>query len=102
MSGEVYKMAKVFFEKEVQGEMRLLNVTTPSGGLNVQAYYVKAMVPNGAPFWWFATIPVGKIVGCDFTSAPLKATTTAEIMGQIEAIDADPAVVLSYDPPLTA
>lgn len=89
-------MAKVFYEKEVLIDgvptMKLFNVTTPAGN---QGAYVVTLC-NGKPFWWFASIPSGSVVGCDFTGAPVATGNAATNNGLITAITVTPGDVLSY------
>lgn len=92
------QMAKVFFEKEILIDgvptMKLFNVTTPIGN---QGNYVRSLCA-GLPFWWFASIPAGQVIGCDFTNAPTAAADAATNNTLIAAITALPADVLSYAP----
>jgi hypothetical protein len=89
-------MAKVFFEKEVLiggvPTLKLFNVTTPAGD---QGQYVAALC-NGLPFWWFASIPSGKVIGCDFTDAPIATGSYSTNNGLIDAITVLPGDVLTY------
>lgn len=90
-------MAKVLYEKNIivdgQPETRLFNVTTPAGN---QGAYVKALVPVGQKFWWFASIPSGQVVACDFTDAPAATADASANNALIAAITALPADVLTY------
>lgn len=90
-------MAKVFFEKEILiggvPTMKLFNVTTPAGN---QGQYVASLC-NGLPFWWFASIPIGKVIGCDFTDAPIATSSSITNNGLIDAITATPNDVLTYE-----
>jgi len=86
-------MAKVFYEKEVNGTTMLFNVTTPAGD---QGSYVRTLC-NGLPFWWFATIPTGHVVACDFTGAPVATSDIATNDALIAAITVQPADVLTYE-----
>lgn len=89
-------MAKVFFEKEVVIDgvptMKLFNVTTPAGN---QGQYVASLCA-GKPFWWFASIPAGTIIGCDFTGAPTATSNASTNNSLISAITVTPEDVLSY------
>lgn len=91
-------MAKVFFEKEVLIDgvptLKLFNVTTPAGN---QGQYVASLCA-GLPFWWFSTIPTGKVIGCDFTDAPVATTSASANNSLISAITVLPADVLTYEP----
>lgn len=89
-------MAKVFFMKTITVNGvptdTLFNVTTPTGD---QGNYVRAMCA-GKPFWWFASIPTGTIIGCDFTGAPTATTDALTNDALIAAITATPDSVLTY------
>jgi hypothetical protein len=89
-------MAKVFYMKTVLvGGVptdKLFNVTTPAGD---QGSYVKSLCA-GLQFWWFASVPPGTIIGCDFTSAPTATSDAATNDALIAAITVSPADVLSY------
>lgn len=90
-------MAKVFFEKEVMiggvPTLVLFNVTTPAGN---QGQYV-ASLANGYKFYWFASIPSGKVIGCDFTNAPTATSSSVTNNALISAITETPTDVLSYE-----
>jgi hypothetical protein len=90
------QVAKVFYEKEVMiggvPTLKLFNVTTPAGN---QGQYVAALC-NGLPFWWFASIPSGTVIGCDFTGAPVATSNAATNNGLISAISVTAGDVLSY------
>jgi hypothetical protein len=90
-------MGKVLCEKEIMvdgvPETRLITFTTPAGN---QGSYVKVLVPLGHPFWWFATIPAGQVVGCDFTDAPAATADAGTNNALIAAITAQPTDVLTY------
>lgn len=90
-------MAKVLYEKQIivdgNPETRLFNVTTPAGN---QGSYVKALVAVGNKFWWFASIPAGQVIGCDFTNAPTATADASANNALIAAITAQPGDVLTY------
>lgn len=90
-------MAKVFFEKEVLIDgvltLKLFNVTTPVGN---QGQYVASLCA-GLPFWWFSTIPTGKVIGCDFTGAPVATSNATTNNSLISAISVTPSEVLTYE-----
>lgn len=86
-------MAKVIFEKVINGETRLINATTPAGN---QGSYVKVLVGVGNKFWWWPTIPAGTLVGCDFTNAPVCDDNPVVNNALISAITTDPSAVLTY------
>lgn len=88
------EMAKVVFEKTHNGVTYLVAATTPIGN---QGQFVLSMVKPGNPFWWWPTIPVGKVIGCDFTNAPICASTAAENNTLIAGITTAPEDVLTYE-----
>ncbi len=87
-------VAKTIFEKTVNGTTYLVNATMASGN---QGAYVLTLVKPGNPFWWFNSIPSGKIIACDFTNAPICGNTAAENNALIEAITTLPEAVLTYE-----
>lgn len=91
-------MAKVLYVKNVLVDGvptdKLFNVTTPAGN---QGSYVAALC-NGLPFWWFASIPPGTVIGCDFTGAPTGTSNATTNNTLIAAITVTPGDVLSYAP----
>lgn len=87
------KVAKIICEKTINGVTAVRNITTPSGN---QGSYVKTIVGEGNPFWWFASIPAGQVIGADFTNAPIctnDATTNNTLISQINT---QPEDVLIY------
>ncbi len=90
-------MGKLICEKLVSGEMMLLNMTTVPG---IAPTLVKTTPGVGKPFWYWETIPAGKVVGADFTNAPVATSDIATNAALIAAIAARPEEVLVYDPPL--
>lgn len=91
-------MAKVLYEKEVLIDgvptIKLFNVTTPAGN---QGLYVASLCA-GKPFWWFASIPSGQVIGCDFTGAPTATSNATTNNSLISAITELPGDVLTYAP----
>lgn len=87
-------MAKVVCEKRVNGEQRLVVVTTPGGGN--QGLYVKSIVGAGNPFWLWPSIPSGTVIGCDFTNAPVCTDDPSQNNALIAAITVAPEDVLTY------
>lgn len=86
-------MAKVIFEKEINGETRLISATTPAGN---QGLYVKVLVGAGNKFWWWPSIPAGQLVGCDFTDAPTCTADPTTNNALIAGITAAPEDVLTW------
>lgn len=87
-------MPKVIFEKTVNGVVHLVNATTPLGN---QGSFVLSLVKPGNPFWYWDSIPSGKVIACDFTNAPICGTTSAENNALIATITAQPEDVLTYE-----
>ena len=85
---------KLVCEKEVSGEMRLMNITTVTG-LNVGSF-LKTTPGVGKPFWWWPSIPAGKLVGCDFSAAPIVTDDTETNNAEIAVITTQPSEVLVY------
>jgi hypothetical protein len=86
-------MAKVIYEKVINGETRLINATTPAGN---QGSFVKTLVGAGNKFWWWPTIPAGVLVACDFTDAPTCTADPVTNNALIAAITVDAADVLTF------
>ncbi|RAI44695.1 hypothetical protein [Rhodoplanes roseus] len=63
---------KVLYEKTINGQTMLMNVTTPAGN---QGAYVLQLVKPGNKFFAWPSIPTGQVIGCDFTDAPVCAGT---------------------------
>ena len=61
------QVPKIICEKTVNGVTAVRNITTPTGN---QGAYAASIVGVGNPFWWFASIPTGKLIGADFTGLP--------------------------------
>lgn len=87
-------MAKLIFERVINGVNTLVNATTASGN---QGSIVLTLVKPGNPFWWFPSIPPGKVIACDFSSAPVCANTATENNVLISQITAQPEDVLTYE-----
>lgn len=92
------KVARLIFMREIpiNGVMTetLLNVTTAAGN---QGAIVKQIVPAGNPFWWFASIPAGKVIAADFTDAPIRSDNVDTNNASIAAITVTPEEVLTYE-----
>lgn len=87
-------MAKTIFEKTVNGQTYLIAATMAQGN---QGAYVLTLVKPGNPFWWFNSIPTGKVIACDFSNAPICGNTAAENNALIAAITVQPEEVLTYE-----
>lgn len=89
---------KVVCEVTKDGVTQVKSYTT-AAGVNVGS--VLRVLPGvGKPFWCWDTIPVGNLVGADFTGAPIVSSVIADNNAAIAAITALPEDVLIYDPPL--
>ena len=89
---------KVVCEKTISGVTQLVVATTPTGN---QGLYVKSIVGVGNPYWLWASIsvpPGQKVVGCDFTAAPICSSDVAVNNADIAAITTTPDEVLTYGP----
>lgn len=89
---------KLVCEKTINGVTQVVLATTPVGN---QGSYVKSIAGVGNPFWmWNAvTVPAGqRVVGCDFTNAPIVNSDAAVNNTAIAAITATPEDVLTFGP----
>lgn len=87
-------MPKVIFEKVHNGVTVLVNATTPAGN---QGQFILTMVKPGNPFWYWNSIPNGKVIAADFTDAPICGVSAAENNALLPTITADPLDVLTYE-----
>lgn len=87
-------MPKIICEKTVNGVTAVRNITTPTG---TQGAFVATIVGEGNAFWWFNSIPAGKVIGADFTNAPIASADPAINNAAIAAITAQPGDVLIYE-----
>ena len=88
-------MGKLICEKVVNGETMLLNVTTAAG---VVPTLLKATPGVGKPFWYWPSIPAGTLLAADFTNAPTVSSDKAVNQAAMDAIEVEPADVLTYQP----
>lgn len=72
----------------------LANITTPSTGN--QGAYVATLVGAGNPFWAWPSIPSGRVIGADFTDAPIASLDPSENLLLIAGVTANPVDVLTY------
>lgn len=99
MSGDQNKMAKVFYEEEVNGETVLRNYTTTANALPF-AVMIPTRPGIGKKFWsWPSVSNVSQIIGADFTDAPTVQNTAALNLAAINAITQTPADVLIWSTP---
>lgn len=75
----------------------LAALTTPSTGN--QGSYIASLVGEGNPFWAWPTIPPGRVIGADFTDAPLASLDPSENLLLVAGITAAPEDVLTYQAP---
>ena len=90
-------MGKVVCEITYNGEQVVKSVTTFPG---TAPYCVRTTPGPGKPYWYWESIPAGKIIGADFTGAPLATSDVKQNAEAMAAITAKPEDVLIYDPPL--
>jgi hypothetical protein len=89
-------MMKVLTEEIVNGELTFRNYTTTTQ----MAPFLLVNHPGpGRPFWAFNSVPPGKIIGADFTNAPLATASPDENLALINGITTNPADVIVYAPP---
>jgi hypothetical protein len=81
----------------ISGEDQLKVITTLPGAAS---YLIRSTPGPGKPYWYWDTIPLGNVVGADFTTAPLGNSNAQVNQQNINAITATPQDVLIYDPPL--
>ena len=86
-------MGKLICEKVINGETMLLNVTTAAG---VVPQLLKTTPGIGKPYWFWPSLPAGTVVAADFTNAPIASSDKAANQAAIDAIDVDPADVLTF------
>ena len=77
------KMGRLVCSKIMNGEDTLLNISTVQGGAQL---LVKLTPGIGKPFWYWPSIPVGRLVACDFSNAPIATGDTATNTALIAAI----------------
>lgn len=85
---------RVVFEKTINGVTQIIHATTPATG--DQGLYVRALVGAGNPFWAWNSVPLGKIIACDFSEAPICSSDTAVNNALIAGITVMPLDVLTY------
>ena len=87
-------MPKLICEKTVNGVTAVRNITTPVGN---QGLYVASICDEGQPFYHWPTIPPGRVIGCDFTNAPLATKDPVQNNALIAGISVAPEDVLIYE-----
>jgi hypothetical protein len=87
-------MGKLICSMMVNGADTLVSLTTATG---VEAYMVKNTPGVGKPYWYWPTIPPGKVIAADFTNAPIATADVAANKAAIAAITAQPSDVLTYE-----
>ncbi|WP_156438758.1 hypothetical protein [Bradyrhizobium valentinum] len=83
---------------KISGQDQLKVLTTMPG----TAPYMVRNLCVGKPYWYWETIPLGSVVGADFTNAPIGTANVQINQQNMAAITARPEDVLIYDPPLDA
>lgn len=89
-------MGKLVCEQTVNGEQVLRNITTAAG---VVGTLVKTTPGVGKPFWYWPTLPAGKIIGADFTNAPIASEDAATNNAAAAGITTPADAVLIFDAP---
>lgn len=92
-------MARLVCEKVLGGVNAVRVFTTVSGP---QGPIIKQIVGVGNPYWIWNSIPAGKVVGADFTNAPIASSDIAVNNANAAPLLAsppsvDPASVLIYE-----
>lgn len=90
-------MGRLICNTMILGEEALAVITT-ANNLNV-GNFVKQRPGIGKPFWYWPSIPSGKVVACDFSNAPIVTADTAANNAAIAAITTLPEDVLTYETP---
>lgn len=88
-------MGKIVCQVVIGGQ-EVTKVVTTAAGANV-GQLVKTLPGVGKPFWYWASLPAGKVVGADFTDAPIVDSDVAVNNTNIQGITADPADVLIFE-----
>lgn len=88
------KAMKLICEKTINGVTAVRSFTTPAIG--DQGVFVRSIAGPGNPFWMWASVPPGVIIGADFTEAPICTDSPATNRQLIAAITATPEEVLVY------
>lgn len=91
------EMGRLVCEVNIGGEDQLKVLTTASG-INV-GNFVKSVPGVGKPFWYWPSIPAGKVIAADFTNAPIVTSDASVNNANIAAITATPGEVLTYETP---
>lgn len=89
---------KLVCEKTVNGVQQVVMITTSTGN---QGQYVAIIVGAGNPFymWNAITLPPGeKVIGCDFTNAPIATASATDNNALIAQISVEPEDVLTFGP----
>ncbi len=61
--------------KQIQGQTVLAKITTVVAD---PGYLIRQLVGVGKPYWAWPSVPVGKVIGADFTNAPIASANIAE------------------------
>lgn len=88
---------KLVCEKTINGVTAVRVFTTPING--DQGVYVRSIAGVGKPFWIWASIPSGTVIGADFTDAPICSNDPVvnnAAIADIAANGPNPADVLVY------
>lgn len=90
---------KLICEKTIGGVTAVYAFTTANGS---QGAIIKQIAGVGNPYWIFSSIPAGKVIGADFSAAPICSsdiavnnTNAAPTLAIPPSVD--PATVLVYE-----
>lgn len=87
-------MPKLVCEKTIGGVTAVRVFTTVAGP---QGSTIKTMVGVGNPYWIWNSIPAGKVIGADFTDAPICSDSISMNNAAAAPLLADPPAVNPAD-----
>lgn len=88
------KIPKLICEKTISGVTAVRSFTTAYGD---QGPIIKTIVGVGNPYWIWSSIPAGKVIGADFTNAPICSSDVAVNTANAAPLLADPPSVDPMD-----
>ena len=87
-------MPKLICEKTLSGVTAVRVFTTVNGA---QGSIIRQIVGVGNPYWIFSSIPSGKVIGADFTDAPIASSDSQVNNAAAAPLLADPPSVNPAD-----
>jgi hypothetical protein len=87
------------YDEELDSTGQLVLRCWTSATINSAAILVTKRPGPGKPFWSWPSVPSGRVIGADFSEAPLATADPDENLRLIQAITAKPEDVLEYAPP---